>query len=398
MCGLFQRLYNMLHQIKNAEVFAPESQGVCQLLIAAGSIVYIGREIPEISTSLLDSDTDLNGARLIPGLIDGHAHVTGGGGEAGFKTRVPPVPLSAFTSAGVTTVIGLLGTDDTTRSTSSLVAQTMALREEGLSAWCYTGGYHLPPTTLTGSVKGDIVHVDCIIGAGEVAVSDHRSSQPTFDELAKCAGEAHVAGLMTGKAGIVHLHMGDGERGLELVRRILSETELPARVFNPTHCNRNKILFEEACELSRGGSWIDLTAFPESENNDEWSAAEGLDRFLQSGCPADKITISSDGGGCLPVFNDAGEISELDYGRASLLADTLKAVLDQGMALETALPAFTSNAARLLRLKQKGELKMGADADLVVLDAGHKIRDVMAGGVWHRQHGKQLLKGSFESQ
>jgi beta-aspartyl-dipeptidase (metallo-type) len=398
MCGLFQRLYNMLHRIKNAEVFAPESLGVCQLLIAAGSIVYIGREIPEISTSLLDSDADLNGARLIPGLIDGHAHVTGGGGEAGFKTRVPPVPLSAFTSAGVTTVIGLLGTDDTTRSTSSLVAQTMALREEGLSAWCYTGGYHLPPTTLTGSIKGDIVHVDCIIGAGEVAVSDHRSSQPTFDELAKCAGEAHVAGLMTGKAGIVHLHMGDGARGLELVRRILAETELPARVFNPTHCNRNKALFEEACELSRGGSWIDLTAFPESDSNDEWSAAEGLDLFLQSGCPADKITISSDGGGCLPVFNDAGEISELDYGRASLLADTLKAVLDQGMALETALPAFTSNAARLLRLKQKGELKMGADADLVVLDADHKIRDVMAGGVWHRQHGKQLLKGSFESQ
>jgi beta-aspartyl-dipeptidase (metallo-type) len=274
----------------------------------------------------------------------------------------------------------------------------MALREEGLSAWCYTGGYHLPPTTLTGSIKGDIVHVDCIIGAGEVAVSDHRSSQPTFDELAKCAGEAHVAGLMTGKAGIVHLHMGDGARGLELVRRILAETELPARVFNPTHCNRNKALFEEACELSRGGSWIDLTAFPESDSNDEWSAAEGLDLFLQSGCPADKITISSDGGGCLPVFNDAGEISELDYGRASLLADTLKAVLDQGMALETALPAFTSNAARLLRLKQKGELKMGADADLVVLDADHKIRDVMAGGVWHRQHGKQLLKGSFESQ
>jgi beta-aspartyl-dipeptidase (metallo-type) len=88
MCGLFQRLYNMLHRIKNAEVFAPESLGVCQLLIAAGSIVYIGREIPEISTSLLDSDADLNGARLIPGLIDGHAHVTGGGGEAGFKT--PP--------------------------------------------------------------------------------------------------------------------------------------------------------------------------------------------------------------------------------------------------------------------------------------------------------------------
>jgi len=388
----------MLHRIKNAEVFAPAPMGVCHLLIAAGSIAYIGKDVPEISTSLLTSDIDLEGARVVPGFIDGHAHVTGGGGEAGFKTRVPPVPLSQFTSAGVTTVIGLLGTDDITRSTSSLVAQTMGLREEGLSAWCYTGGYHLPPTTLTGSVKGDIVHVDCIIGAGEVAVSDHRSSQPTFDELAKCAGEAHVAGLHTGKAGIVHLHMGDGNRGLDLVRQIFAQTELPARVFNPTHCNRNKALFEEACELAGNGSWIDLTAFPESKNDDEWSAAAGLLRYLDNGYPADRITISSDGGGCLPVFDEAGELASLDYGRAGLLADTLKGLLDSGVPLESVLTAFTANVASLLRLHQKGVLAKGKDADLVVLDEDSKIRDVMAIGEWHRQYGKQLRKGSFESK
>jgi beta-aspartyl-dipeptidase (metallo-type) len=273
----------------------------------------------------------------------------------------------------------------------------MALREEGLSAWCYTGGYHLPATTLTGTVKGDIVHIDCIIGAGEVAISDHRSSQPTFDQVAGCAGEAHVAGLMTGKAGIVHLHMGDGQRGLDLVRRIIAETELPPRVFNPTHCNRNKDLFEEACELSRDGSWVDLTAFPASENETEWSAADGLKLFLQNGCPADKITISSDGGGCLPAFDKQGELVSLDYGRSSLLADTLKDLLDRGIAPDTALPAFTSNAASLLRLRKKGVLAGGMDADLVVLDDSNKIRDVMAGGSWHRQYGKQLLKGSFES-
>lgn len=181
------------------------------------------------------------------------------------------------------------------------------------------------------------------------------------------------------------------------MRQILADTELPAWVFNPTHCNRNKVLFAEACELSWAGSWIDLTAFPGTDSDEEWSAADGLIRYLDNAYPAEKITISSDGGGCLPVFDEHGEISHLDYGSASLLADTLKGLLDHGVAPETALPAFTSNAATLLRLRKKGVLAKGMDADIVVLDEDNKIRDVMAGGVWHRQHEKQLRKGSFES-
>ena len=246
---------------------------------------------------------DLEGRRLIPGLIDGHVHVTGGGGEAGFSTRVPAPMLSRYTRAGVTSVVGLLGTDDVARSTRELVASIHALREQGLNAWGYSGGYHLPPTTLTGSVRGDIVFVDALIGVGEVAISDHRSSQPTLDELLRLASEAHVAGLMTGKAGIVHLHLGDGARGLELVRQALDQSELPARVFNPTHVNRRKALFDEAVELARRGCSIDITAFPVDEGEDAWSAADALLRYLDSGAPPERVTISSDAGGCLPCFD-----------------------------------------------------------------------------------------------
>ncbi len=73
-------------------------------------------------------------------------------------------------------MVGLLGTDDLTRSTSSLVAQVYALRESGISAYCYTGGYHVPLTTLTESVRSDLVHIEPILGVGELAISDHRSS------------------------------------------------------------------------------------------------------------------------------------------------------------------------------------------------------------------------------
>ncbi len=366
------------------------------LLVAAGKIAYLGKDLPDISQQLLTSDVDLEGARLIPGLIDAHTHITGGGGEAGFSTRVPPVPLTQFTLAGVTSVIGLLGTDDTVRSTSSLIAQTYSLREEGMSAWCYTGGYHCPLTTLTGSARSDIVHIECVIGVGELAISDHRSSQPTFEEIIRVASDAHVAGLMTGKAGIVHFHLGDGARGLDLIERALSETELPARVFNPTHVNRKKALFDQACELSKQGVNIDLTAFPVEDGEDAWSAANGWLEFIERGLATDKITISSDGGGCFPVFDDQGTIAGLDYGKSMALSDTLQELLRRGIPLEQALLAMTSNQADLLRLKSKGRIAAHADADLVVLDENHRARDVMINGVWHISNNKPIVKGCFE--
>lgn len=386
----------MFDLLLNATVYAPQPLGQRHVLVCAGKVVYIGEEIPALDASLGVQTIDLEGQRLMPGLLDGHAHITGGGGEAGLHTSVPPVPLGQFTASGVTTVVGVLGTDDYVRTTGSLVARVRALRSEGLSAYCHTGGYHLPPTTLTGSVRGDIVHIDCILGMGELALSDHRSSQPTFDEVLRVASEVHVAGLMTSKAGILHLHMGDGERGLSLVRRALAETELPPRVFNPTHVNRRKALFEEACDLARQGCTIDVTAFPVAEDEDAWSAAEAWQRYTASGLPPERITVSSDGGGCLPVFDAQGNIVALDYGRSQALIETIQKLLEDGLRLEAILPAFTSNVAALLRLNNKGRIAVGADADLVVLDQHHQIKEVMAQGVWHVKDYVQREFGTFE--
>ncbi len=381
----------------NADVFAPEPLGNQCLLTGGGRILWMGAAAPDLPAALGVETVDLEGLRVTPGFVDGHAHVTGGGGESGFASRVPPVGLSAFTAGGVTSVVGLLGTDDTTRDTKSLLAQTRALREQGLSAYCHTGGYHVPPVTLTGSVRGDIVHLDPVIGVGEIAISDHRSSQPTLDELLRIASDAHVAGLITGKAGIVHLHLGDGSRGLQLVRQALQTSELPARVFNPTHINRRRALFDEALELAAAGCYVDLTAFPVEEGEDAWSAADGLTRYFDSGAPAGRITVSSDGGGCLPQFDDDGVLTVMDVGRPASLAETLAELLGKGAALETVLPAFTANPARLLRLHAKGRLAAGQDADLVVLDDRHRVRDVMARGDWHVRDGRLVRSGLFEN-
>ena len=387
----------MLQLIANAHVFAPEDIGIQHLLVGGGRVLAISNDLAELA-SPSTTKIDLGGRRLIPGFIDGHAHVTGGGGESGFKSRVPPVALGQFTTAGVTSVVGVLGTDDTTRDTRSLVAQTRALREEGLGAWCHTGGYHIPPVTLTGSVRDDIVYIDPVIGVGEVAVSDHRSSQPTCDEIMRLASDAHVAGLISGKAGILHLHLGDGDRGLDLVRQALDVSELPARVFNPTHINRRKALFDEALELAHRGSTVDITAFPVDDDEDAWAADVALARYLDSGAPANRITISSDGGGCLPVFNEQGEITQMDIGRPAMLAATLKDLLDQGQALERVLPAFTSNVSELLRLHEKGCIRKGRAADFIVLDEQHGIADVIVAGIWHVKDKQQQVFGQFENQ
>ena len=359
----------MLQLLANAHVFAPEDLGVRHVLVGGQRILGLLNDPDDVSTPGL-TVSDLDGQRLLPGFIDGHAHITGGGGESGFASRVPPVPVSRFTRAG----------------------------EEGISAWCHTGGYHVPPVTLTGSVRDDIVFIDPVIGVGELAISDHRSSQPTLDELLRIASDVHVAGLISGKAGILHLHLGDGNRGLAAVRKALSQTELPARVFNPTHVNRQRALLDEALELARAGVVVDITAFPVDDEDDAVPAAVALQRYLASGAPTSNVTISSDGGGCLPVFNNAGEMLSMDIGSPVCLGETLKAVLAAGVPLEVVLPAFTSNVAQLLRLHRKGRICPGGDADLIVLDQHDAIVDVMANGRWHVRNGVQQIYGQFEKE
>ena len=382
--------------LRHADVYAPEALGLRHLLIGGGKILWMGEAEPSLPEALGIETIDLAGARLIPGFIDGHVHVSGGGGEAGYASRVPAPLLSRYTTAGVTSVIGLLGTDDVSRSTAELLSHVYALREQGLGAWGYSGGYHLPPTTLTGTVRGDIVFSDALIGVGEVAISDHRSSQPTLDDVLRLASEAHVAGLMTGKAGIVHLHLGDGARGLELVRQALDTSELPPRVFQPTHINRKKALFEEAVALAKRGCHVDITAFPVEEGEDAWPADEALQRYLDAGAPPERVSISSDAGGCLPCFDDHGRVCGMEVGHSGALLDTLNALLARGLPLERALPAFTSNVADLLRLPGKGRIAVGGDADLVALDGQGRARHVLLGGTPHVRDGAVVRHGMFE--
>ncbi|MCU0252630.1 MAG: beta-aspartyl-peptidase [Vicinamibacterales bacterium] len=384
--------------LKNADVYAPAAKGRADILAAGGRILRIEPSI-ELPPAYVEQ-VDASGVMAVPGFIDGHVHMMGGGGEGGFATRTPELMLSDAIRGGVTTVVGCLGTDGVTRSLAGLLAKAKALDEEGLSTFIYTGHYGVPVQTLTGSIERDLLLIDKIIGVGEVALSDHRSNQPTFEEFARLSAEARRGGILSGKAGVVNVHMGDGRRGLAMLRRLIEETEIPATQFLPTHIGRNPSLFEEGLAYAKAGGLVDFTTstVPAFLDEGEVKCSAGLRRMLDAGVDAANITFTSDGQGSLPDFDAHGRLRRLEIGRVtSLFAEVRDAVRVEGVPLATALQVITSNPARILKLRGKGALEAGADADIVLLDAASlEIDGVIAKGRWLMKARTPLVRGNFE--
>ena len=385
--------------LKNADIYTPAAIGRTDILVAGGRILRVEPHI-QIPASYCEQ-VDASGLAAVPGFIDGHVHMMGGGGEGGYATRTPELAIADAIRGGVTTVVGCLGTDGVTRSLAGLLAKARGLDEEGLSTFIYTGHYAVPVQTLTGSIERDLLFIDKIIGVGEVALSDHRSSQPTFDAFARVAAEARRGGILSGKAGVVNVHMGDGRRGLSLLRRIVEETEIPVTQFLPTHINRNPTLFEEGIAYAKAGGLVDFTTstVPAFLEEGEVKSSTGLRTMLEAGVDSANITFTSDGQGSLPDFDAQGRMRRLDVGRVtSLFAEVRDAVRDEHVPLATALQVITANPARILKLRGKGSLTAGADADIVLLDAKTlEIDGVIAKGRWLMKGREPLVRGTFES-
>jgi beta-aspartyl-dipeptidase (metallo-type) len=387
--------------IKNAHVYAPKDLGRQDVLACGSSIAAIEARIDAAALPGKATVIDAEGALLVPGFIDCHVHVTGGGGEGGFSTRTPELQASTCFRSGVTSVVGTLGTDGLTRSMENLVAKTYGLREDGLSAWCLTGSYRVPPRTVTGDAMKDIMMVEPVIGVGETAISDHRSSLASFAELGRLASEARLGGMLAGKAGIVNFHIGDAPAALEPLARLTASGEMPKSQFLPTHCNRSEAVFASALEWALSGGFVDLTtsSVPRFIEEGELTPATAIKRLLAAGIPIERITCSSDGQGSLPLFDDSGAFAGLSIGSSASLWEALRrAILGEGLGLEAALKPVTTNPAAILKLAGKGRIEVGADADLVILEAGdYRLRSTVSRGRLAFDRGGFLLKGRFEA-
>ena len=393
----------MVTIIRNAKVYQPEYAGVKDILILGDRIAAVGEHLrADFGGSLEVQEINGEDMAAVPGFIDSHEHILGGGGEGGFHTRTPEASLGDLVRNGITTVVGCIGTDGVGRDMAALLAKAYALENEGITTYAYTGSYQVPVHTLTDSLMKDIMMLDKVIGVGEVAVSDHRSSQPTFEEFARIASDARVAGMLSGKAGIVNVHLGDSERRLDLIRRVIHDTEIPASQFLPTHVNRNEALFEECLDFAAEGGTIDFTG---NEDIDYWETicdevrvCRGIRRLLERGISSDRFTISSDGQGSMPVFNAQGEYQGIGVGKAScLLKEVRECVQKEDIPLETAIKGITCNPASILKLDRKGRIKEGFDADICLLEEGTlKLNTVIAKGQVMVKDGEQKVFGTFE--
>ena len=385
--------------IKNVAVYAPDPLGIKDVFLAGGKICAIRDSIdpgPDLPVEVIDG----TGKLLLPGFIDSHVHILGGGGEGGYRSRTPELKLSDLIRAGTTTVVGCLGTDGVTRRMENLIAKAKQLKDEGVSCYIYTGSYDVPVRTFLADIRSDLLFIDEVIGVGEIAVADHRSSQPTFEEFVRIVADARVGGMLSGKGGVVNIHMGDDGQMLEYLERVKVETPLPAYHMIPTHMNRNPLLFERGITYAKGGGYVDFTtsSYASFQEDGELKSSDALKKMLDAGVPIGHITFSSDGQGSLPVFNREGENIDVQVARVDTLYQEVRdAVQQEGIPLETALQTITSSVADHLRLTRKGRVREGNDADLVLASPDTlEIQSVIALGQVMLRDGELLVKGSFE--
>lgn len=372
--------------ITNAKILGKKNKD--RILIGNDRIVDI---FSGKSPYKVDEVFDACGKTVIPGLIDQHIHITGGGGEGGFHTRVPEIGLSKLVEAGITTAVGLLGTDSETISVENLVAKSIALTNEGIKTYSLTGSYAYPSPTITGSIKKDIIFINQLIGV-KIAINDHRDSSLSYKELQRIGSEARIAGMISGKSGHVTIHMGDGKFYFEQINDALKYSNLPITTFRPTHVNRNKELYGEAIKFATNGGYIDLTTSMSKDLTDIKSYKKAKESNV-----LDKITFSSDGFGSWSNYDDKGNLIEIGYSPVNTGLKAIKELVKSGEKLEDAIKPFTSNVAKALKLdKEIGYLKKGYIANLLLLDENLDLDTVISNGKFMMKDKNMLVKGTYE--
>lgn len=367
----------MLTLIENGEVYAPEPLGRRSVLLTDGKIAKVG-EVDRKAVEALGVECeiiDATGCLVTPGLIDPHVHLLGGSGERGFSTQTPEFFISELVRFGITTVVGVLGVDTTMKTMAGLLAKAKALKEDGLNAFIWSGGYSLPPTSVMQTVRDDILFLDEVIGAGEVAISDERGQDPTPRELARVATDCHVGGMLSRKAGLLHLHVGEGDTRLKQLRDVLNgEFNVKPDWFYPTHVERTEKLLDEAIALAKRGMPIDIDVV-------ERDLPKWVRYYRDHGGPPDKLTISSDAS----ITSPRGVWEQLR-----------RCVHECGVGIDEVLRLATRNTASILKLDKKGVLEKGRMGDILLLEKdSFEVVHVLSKGLMMVRDGSVVKEESF---
>jgi len=368
----------MLALIEGGDVYAPEHVGRHSVLLVDGKVGLIGQvDRAALEATGLDLDVvDATGCIICPGLIDPHQHLLGGSGEEGFSTQSPEIHLSEIVRAGITTVVGTLGVDSTMKTMAGLLAKAKALKEEGISAYVWSGGYSVPPTTIMSGLREDLMFIDEVIGAGEIAIADERSMEPSPRELARVITDTRMGGKLSRKAGVTHFHVGPGKRRMKCLREILEceDFAIEASWLYPTHVERSPQLMREAIALTKQGAHVDIDV-------QEEDLAKWLSFYVDHDGDLTKLTVSSDAS---------------KKGPDTLFEQVRNCARGRRLPLPDLLALVTRNTADVLALRHKGRLEPGTDGDLLVLEKGSfDILHVLAKGKHMVRDGEVVVRERF---
>lgn len=379
-----------LKLIKNVHLYAPEDMGMQDILICGEKIAHIESNIDLLGVPV--EVIDGQGMNALPGLIDQHVHIIGGGGQTGYFSLAPEIQLSRLLACGTTTVVGLLGTDGFVKQLPALYAKTKALCMDGISAYMLTGYYGLPTPTLTDSVANDMIFIDKVIGC-KIAMSDDRSSYPTKEELMRIIQQVRLGGFTSAKGGIMHVHLGALPSGIDLLLEIAREYPTLVGYISPTHMGRTHDLFLQAIEFAKLGGMIDISTGGTKYCEPYESVLEGI----EAGVSIDRMTFSSDGNAGVrrkdPVTGeDTYKIAPLHLN----LEQVIRLIKDGNMSPSEAFKLITTNPAKNMKIKGKGTIMKGYDADITMFDDTWKLQGVYARGKEMMHEGAVIHKGNFE--
>ncbi len=383
--------------VKGGHVFDPEDRGTADVLVLGTEIAAVGPGLPEPTGVGIGETIDASDRVVLPGLIDGHIHVMGASGLSGPTTRSTDLQLGRITGAGVTTVVSPLGADSLSRSIPCLLARAAALECEGISAYCYTGGWKVPVPTLTGDPQADVTFVDRVLGI-KVAISEPLAPRYGTDELCRLAHAAYTGGRLAGKRAVLHAHIGDHPDGLMPLREVQRRTGIPYDRLLAIHVNRNPGLWKQAMEYARDGGSIDLTAMqrPETGHPGAVRPADAIREALAAAVPAARITLSTDSGVPYQRLDATGQVVGHYFAGPDSLLETMRELTKGGLTWGQAVDFATRNVADLLGLRRKGRIAPGKDADLLLLTRDGRIDRLFCRGGLLVHNGEPVVRGSFE--
>lgn len=377
----------MFKLLKGATVYAPEKLGATDILIWNDRIIKIApdQKIPE---GFEGKVFDLSDKIIIPGIVDTHVHITGGGGEGGFTTRTSEITFEEIAESGVTTLVGVLGTDGYARRVEDVLVKTMALREEGFDCYFLTGSYTFPITTMRGSVAEDIIFNELCLGTGEVAHCDHRSSGMTYEEFRRLAADTRNGARLAGIKGVLNIHLGNYPNPADYFLRLCDEDITYRPLIVPTHITRKDYVFDSCLKFLEAGGQVDITAGGEGDPaQHSYGSVEGLEMIYEKYGSLDRVSMTSDGNGSAPIWDELGNMIGMGKGSCKVLLADLKKAADRGIIpFEEVLKTMTTTPAKIYGLKNSaGRIVEDGTANFAILDSELNLSETILNGtaIWY---------------